>query len=305
MQVRTLISARAAWSLIAMASGLASTAAAQGVESRRPAQLGAVNLVSGEIRVGRRDPETLGVVSTGDRLADGDTITTGASGRAEILLQPGSYLRAGENSVLDWIDGSPESPRIGLVRGSLIIEALGSDDARAFVEVVTSRAVIQVERTGLYRIDAAADGATRVMTRRGQARAAHGADEPTLTVRSGQIATFDGGTPEVSRVSRDDRDLLDSWSAQRSESLASAAASQEMSSSYSSAASRRSGMGWGWVYVPSHGCHAYIPRPRLSVGFGWGWSGGFHHDSQHGSVFGGHHRASQWSHHGGHHGGHH
>src|SRR5438874_9825656 len=57
----------------------------------------------------------------------GKPIGTGPGGAVEILLNPGSYLRMGENSqvVLDKVDLSDISVRI--IQGSAVLEANGVD----------------------------------------------------------------------------------------------------------------------------------------------------------------------------------
>src|SRR5262245_52918617 len=77
---------------------------------------GLVNYVQG--------PATVKVATT---IPAGQIIGTGPGGAVEILLNPGSYLRMGENSkvVLDKIELSDIAVRI--IEGSMVIEANGFD----------------------------------------------------------------------------------------------------------------------------------------------------------------------------------
>jgi hypothetical protein len=65
------------------------------------AKAGGTNLIEGEVTISRTDGTT-GLLVKGMRVEVGDRVTTGADGRAEILLNPGSYLRMGHNSSFEF-----------------------------------------------------------------------------------------------------------------------------------------------------------------------------------------------------------
>lgn len=65
------------------------------------AKAGGVNLVQGAVTVARTNGRT-GVLVKGDDLNIGDRVSTGSDGKAEILLNPGSFLRVGGNSAFEF-----------------------------------------------------------------------------------------------------------------------------------------------------------------------------------------------------------
>src|SRR5262245_45074045 len=63
------------------------------------AKAGVVNLVVGDAKVVRHRPFALPeMLLSSDELQNGDIVKTGSSGRVEVLLNPGCYLRVGSQS---------------------------------------------------------------------------------------------------------------------------------------------------------------------------------------------------------------
>ena len=91
------------------------------------AKAGGVNYTSGDVKTTRKDTTEALIVSIQDTLENGDQIQTGPDGRAEILLNPGSYLRLSENSTLEFTDTSFDSLRVKLRSGTAIVEVAGDD----------------------------------------------------------------------------------------------------------------------------------------------------------------------------------
>ena len=84
------------------------------------AKAGGVNAVAGRVMV-KREGQAPQLLSNQDELKAGDVVTTGADSQAEILLNPGSYLRVGEHSEVMLVDNSLDNLLVGLKRGSVII----------------------------------------------------------------------------------------------------------------------------------------------------------------------------------------
>ena len=259
---------------------------------------GVVNLASGEVAVRRRgasrQEESL---APQDALRNGDAVLTGAAGRVEVLLLPGSYLRAGENSEFEFVDTAPDSLRVKLVRGSAVIEAAGTDDARSLVEVGTPQTTVTIDKRGLYRVNALPNGTTEVFVRKGRALVTD-AIAGAIKVEGGKWITVGGGPATVSKFDRKlDRDAFDVWSGQRAETLAAAnkrLSDRALASSYNTY--RRSGPGFMsrrssglWIYDPFFGGHTFLP-------FYYGLSSSYGHSYSHGFGFSTHnHFASVFS----------
>jgi hypothetical protein len=117
-----------------------------------------------QLRLGRREAcgararRTGRALTVKDDLKSGDTARTGADGRVEILLNPGSYLRAGSRP-----SSSLPTPSLDDLRLSSRAGALSSRRRATTTPNSTSRSprrarASSIVRTGVYRIDARTDG---------------------------------------------------------------------------------------------------------------------------------------------------
>src|ERR1051325_2584896 len=89
------------------------------------ARAGGVNFVSGDVSMRREGDKSWLRLSANEELKSGDIVRTGAEGRVEVLLNPGSYLRAGGDTMFTLADASLEDLRVAMVRGSAVVEATG------------------------------------------------------------------------------------------------------------------------------------------------------------------------------------
>src|SRR5260221_6112391 len=120
---------------IALGLALASIGAAQDREEFViSAKAGGINAVDGRVMVTRTGKAQL--LTTQDNLTAGDLVTTEAASQVEVLLSPGSYLRAGENSAFEIADNSLENLRLRLIKGSAIIEATGLNEIELHITIL-------------------------------------------------------------------------------------------------------------------------------------------------------------------------
>src|SRR5713226_2416441 len=95
---------------IALGLGLASVDTAQNREKFIiSANAGGVNSVTGRVLVTRAGKSQL--LTAQDNLTASDLVNTEAASQVEVLLNPGSYLRMGENSAFEFADNSLEKLR--------------------------------------------------------------------------------------------------------------------------------------------------------------------------------------------------
>ena len=230
------------------------------------AQAGGVNLVSGDVKVRRAASADWLALSIEDDLKGGDAVRTGPTGRVEILLNPGSYLRAGGDTEFTLASGDLDDLRVDLARGSAIVEATGYGEMPLSIKVETPGGVVEIVRTGVYRINAPAGGPLEVAVEKG--RAVVGG---TL-VKGGKVARVSGAGVEVAKLDKKWRDELDQWSRERGKELARA--NERLShravrsafnmGRYDSLYDSSYGANGFWFYNASARCYTFLP-------FGYGW----------------------------------
>jgi hypothetical protein len=228
------------------------------------AKAGGVNLVEGKVAVARKDAKG-GYLIKGDELEIGDKVSTGADGKAEILLNPGSYVRLGENTDFEFVTTSLENLKVKINRGSAIFEVIAADEFR--VSVVTPKADFYVVKSGVYRIDILSDGAGKIEVWKGAAEIGDGKSAP---LKKGQAATVTGDETSIAKFDRGEKDVLENWSKERAKDLAKINSKLDKTSLRSSLLGASS----GWNIYNSFGLWVYDPRFRgfCFLPFGYGWS---------------------------------
>ncbi len=243
-------------------AGLSSTASAQYLISTKA---GFVNKVDGRVSIERQGNQEgeRGRVSLGTQMNDGDLLVTERGGRAEILLNPGSYLRLNELSEVRAVNTALDAPRFSLVKGSAIIEVTQLPKGSA-IQIDTPHGTVATAKEGvLQRIDVGADGTT-VSVRQGEAilgTAEQALARSTSKVGKGKMTKLVGANgmvadapPLLTKLDKDaNADVFDLWSFQRGQTLMAANFSALRRSSL------RGTMSMGWFFDPFYNCYTFIP----------------------------------------------
>lgn len=226
------------------------------------AKAGVVSFVEGNATVkGEANPGVVEALAAGHELRMSDTVTTGAGSRIEILLNPGCYLRLGENTEFVFLFDGFTSNEVKLLRGSAVLEASAID---GFLRVETPRAKFNIIRDGLYRFNIATDGRSEVAVRKGMVSAGN------TSIKSGKRASVEGGTAVLAKLNKKEADELDDWSKDRARTLI--AANRQLSGSLI----RRSLLSFSfnsWIYDPFCRCYTFLPYGMgFSSPYGWSYS---------------------------------
>jgi hypothetical protein len=259
-------SLRSLFALVVISSCFTALARADVREGRViSARAGGVNFVSGDVRVRRAGEFEWRDLSAKDELKSGDAVRTGAGGRVEILLNPGSYLRVGEGAEFALADASLDDLRIALARGSAVIEATGYSDLDLSITIATPHTRLRIVRSGVYRVNVTATGAAEVAVLKG--RALVGAAE--TVVKGGKVARDGESGVEVAKLDKKNRDALDLWSRERGKELAKAnekltrrtmttmLAQVRLNNIFD--ASNRYGYAGVWLWSVGAGCYTFLP----------------------------------------------
>ena len=209
-----------------------------------------------------------------DNLSAGDSVTTGQASQAEVLLNPGSYLRVAENSEFTLVDNSLNNLVVKLTKGSAIIEATGGEDADLQINVLANQQHFVIIRSGIYRINVQ-PGSAELLVRKG--RVLPGAN-PREVVKGGTRVTYAAGGPLAAKLSKSDQDEFDLWSKKRAETLARA--NEKISGrTVNGYLASMSPFEWAFSAANPWGLWAYSPFSRsfTFMPFHYGWSSPYGH----------------------------
>lgn len=244
------------------------------------AKAGGINFVSGDVATLRKAATVAVSASTVDTLESGDQIQTGPNGRAEILLNPGSYLRVGENSVIEFTDTSLDSLRFRLNSGVALVEVAGDDDEVAPVEFTVAGSSVRFDKKGLYRIQYREPETATVRVLKGRVKIG---DEK---IGDGKEIVFDRGRQvAVTKFDKKEQDVFSQWSGDRARTVAEANARLSkdtlgrLTSGYrNSFYGGRRGFSGYWLYDPFFRSRTFLP-------FYAGWSSPYGHRYHRGFGF--------------------
>ena len=165
-------------------------------------------------------------LEAGVKLGPDDFIRTAPNSYAELLLQPGNYLRVGGDTDLQILCEQHDKMRMKLDQGAISLEILTSDwdgtntfysedQSYELIRVFTPNATVFITQPGIFRISAT-DGRTDLIVRDGEAlingRRVKEKRRATISKDDVTITDFD------LRV----EDAFDSWSRDRAEQLVQA-----------------------------------------------------------------------------------
>jgi len=239
--------------------------AAAGDKYMISAKAGGVNFVEGTVAIVRKRGGG-GRLLKGDTVEIGDRVSTGGDGRAEILLNPGSYVRLGGNSGFEFVTTSLDDLQLKLDRGTAILEVFAGDDF--FVTVAAPNAKFKLINSGVFRLDVAEDGAGTLSVWKGRAQV--GKTENGI-IKAGRTMTVSGSTVTAAKLEREVADSFDLWSKERGKQLAKVANSLQKRDLRQVLMSSFNGRQWNmydsfgvWVYDRFSGTNCFLP-------FGYGW----------------------------------
>ena len=238
------------------------------------ARAGAVNLVQGSVAVVRTDG-TGGALIRGDKLEIGDRVSSSTDAKAEVLLNPGSYLRLGSASEFEFITTDLDDLQLRLMKGTAIFEVFATEDFR--VTVFTPAGRLALIESGVYRVDLRPNGSATVAVVEGKALLG---DSAGTIVKAGRMGTI-GTSVAVAKFDRGTRDEMDEWSRTRAKELAKATASLKQKDIRGSLISSFNNGSWGmydsfglWIFSPRFGGYSFLPfgnRWYSPYGYGFGW----------------------------------
>lgn len=241
------------------------------------AKAGGINYLEGNVTVARSDGKSGNLVK-GDNLEIGDRVMTGANGKTEILLNPGSFVRLGSNSEFEFVTTSLDDLILKLNRGSAIFEVFA--DKEYSVSINTPNVQFRALKSGIYRVDILNDGGAQIEVWDGRAQV--GVLAKAVEVKQGRTATVINGETTIAKLDRNDKDELVNWSKDRAKEISKVNDRLERRSLRDSLIAGYNSNSWNmynsfglWVYDASFSGYCFFPFGygwRSPYGFGYGWN---------------------------------
>ncbi len=263
---------RPVWGVLLLLVNIGPAGAADAGSYFVSAKAGMINYVEGRPTVSQGELSDPSRLSPRHHLDEGDLLQTAADERVEILFNPGTYLRVGENSRVRVLATGFEDMRFALDQGSAILESLSLRRKVHRLLIMTPVADLKVLKKGLYRFEVDAVGQVQVAVFRGKLRWVQGRTR-IATLKSGRIFDLNRSGKEqlyFSRVGKNPFDGLDQWSRERAQTLIGANAKVPTwvtRSALSRYGRRATG---GWVYEPLSRMYTFVPfHYRLSSPYGF------------------------------------
>ena len=184
------------------------------------------NAVKGPVAYQRKDGRF--ELEVGLKLEEGDFIKTGVDGYAELLLQPGNYLRIGGETDFQIFSHPHEKMRLKLNQGTINLEILGKEagDFSSFyysraqvyelIRVITPSAEVFITQTGIFRINQFPGGRTELIVREGEALI------NGVRVKKKRRAVSFNNSVTISEIDTKTEDAFDLWGRERAKHLVQA-----------------------------------------------------------------------------------
>jgi hypothetical protein len=224
--------------------------------------------VEGQAAIGS---QALSSKSVGQAELQAGQVLDTQSGKAELLLTPGVFLRLDDKSATKMISPALTNTEVALQKGRAMIEV---DEIRKGndIRVNEDGASTRLLKTGLYAFDA---NRGQVEVYRGKAQVRD--DDKEVTVKAGHELTLNDPKLKTHKFDKDafKNDELYKWSDLRSSYLAEANADQARY-----IVNNYGGPGWfgaGWYWDPFFASYTFIPGDGIFYSpFGWGYYSPFY-----------------------------
>jgi hypothetical protein len=251
------------WRAVAvlLAASLTGMAQANTAQSQKMASPGTVNYIEGDVTLNGNPITNPAAGST--VVGPNGEIATG-NGYAEVLLNPGAFLRIGHNSDVRMISAGLVDVRLQVNGGSALVET--ADPVKgSTLDVTVDGAVAQIEKGGLYAFDA---NSQSVKVLDGKAQVRQGDQETTL--KKGDEVLLTSNQPLKRHdfsVKSAETEPLYVWSRVRSQ--------EEAQVNLHAANLIVTGGSWygpGWYWDPFWSGYAFLPGAGFWTSpFGWGF----------------------------------
>ena len=210
------------------------------------------------------------LLTAGHKLDAGGQLRTLENGRAELLLNPGSYLRLAESSLVRFVRTGYRKMKFEILQGEVIVESAAFNPALHSLSISTPSGDFQVAAKGLYRLSL--EPRLRVSVYKG-ALEWLGNGLKRRRLEAGRSYRVEATTSRLHSGKLTRKDDLNQWSKERAQQLAqsnSRLSARLRRSAYPSFGYQNRG---GWVLGSRSQGFTFVPfdsKPKSPYGFRYG-----------------------------------
>src|SRR5580700_8419977 len=243
--------------------------------------VGRVSMIHGDVSTQRGDSGTWSAAVLNQPVVNGDKVSTGAGGRAEVQLDFANILRLGSNAQATIANFTHKYIQIQVGQGLANYSVFGESEAEPEIDT-PNVAVHPAHKDGIFRIEVRPDGDSIVIVRKGEAEIS--TPQGIGQVKAGEMATVRGSGADAKYkiTPAPERDDWDRWNIDRDRMIHEAASWKHTNKYYVGAEDLDANGKWedaadyGQVWVPNEP-DGWVPyRDGNWVWepyYGWTWVG--------------------------------
>jgi FecR protein len=243
--------------------------------------VGRVSMMHGDVSTQRGDSGTWSAAILNQPVMNGDKVSTGDGGRAEVQLDYSNILRLGTNSQANIANFTNKYIQIQVAQGIANYSVWGESEAEPEIDT-PNVSVHPAHQDGVYRIEVRPDGDSVVIVRKGAAQIS--TPQGIADLKQGEMATVHGAGQDAHYKisSASDRDDWDRWNIERDRMIHNANAWQHTNKYY--VGSEDLDANGRWQNVPDYG-QVWVPNESEDWApyrdgnwtwepyYGWTWVG--------------------------------
>jgi hypothetical protein len=243
--------------------------------------VGRISMTHGEVSTQRGDSGTWSAAVLNQPVVNGDKVSTGAGGRAEVQLDYANILRLGSNAQANIANFTHKYIQIQVGQGLANYSVFGESEAEPEIDT-PNVALHPAHKDGVFRIEVRPDGDSIIIVRKGDAQIS--TPQGIADIKTGEMATVRGsGADARYKISAaPERDDWDRWNSERDRMIHNADAWRHTNKYYVGAEDLDANGRWenapdyGQVWVPNEP-DGWVPYRDGSwvwePYYGWTWVG--------------------------------
>jgi hypothetical protein len=176
--------------------------------------VGRVSMIHGDVSTQRGDSGTMSAAVLNQPVMNGDKVSTGPGGRAEVQLDFANILRLGSNSQVNIANFTKKYIQVQVAQGLVNYTVFGESETEPEIDT-PNVSVHPAHQDGVFRIEVRPDGDSIVIVRKGEAQIS--TPQGIAEIKMGDMATVRGsGADARYKISAaPDRDDWDRWNSDR------------------------------------------------------------------------------------------